>query len=47
MREKERKRNRERERDREKEKEWTESRIGSFAFGNIDIQLQLANFEKQ
>jgi hypothetical protein len=43
--EKKRERERERERKREKEREkWTEWKVGSFAFGSVDIQLQLSNY---
>jgi hypothetical protein len=39
------KRERERKREREKERKWTEWRVGSFtfAFGSVDILLQLSN----
>jgi hypothetical protein len=49
-REKERQREREREREREKERErrWTEWRVRSFtfAFGSVDILLQLLNYKQ-
>jgi hypothetical protein len=38
----------EKERERERERKWTEWRVGSltFAFGIIDIQSQLSNYEQ-
>jgi hypothetical protein len=33
-------------REKEREKKWTEWRVGSFAFGSVDIQSQFPNFKQ-